>query len=312
MKIVVTGGAGFIGANLVRFLNRNLPEAQISVIDDLSLGRLENLVDCRAEFVQASILDTEPLSEIIRGANSVVHLAAIGSVPRSVSQPLATHEANASGTLNVLQVANQNDVQQVIVASSSAVYGSNPALPKKEEDWTRPMSPYGVSKLATESYALAFQQSYGLNTLALRFFNVYGPLQRSDHVYAAVIPKFLEAAVSGKPLTIFGDGTQSRDFTYVDSVCETLTDALVRGISCPAPLNVAFGGSTTLLELVGILEEEIGKKMEVLFEPTRPGDILHSRASSLNFQRMFPAVKPISVVNGVRSTLSWILSRGIA
>ena len=303
MKIVITGGAGFIGANLVRFLNRSLPDAQISVIDDLSLGRQENLLDCRADFVEASILDTDRLTATIRGAHSVVHLAAIGSVPRSITQPFATHAANATGTLNVLQVANQNDVQQVIVASSSSVYGSNPALPKKEDDWTRPISPYGVSKLATESYALAFQESYGLKTLALRFFNVFGPLQRADHVYAAVIPKFLDAAVSGEPLTIFGDGTQSRDFTYVDSVCETLTDALVRGVSCPTPLNLAFGRSTSLLELVDILEDELGKKVETTFEPARPGDIAHSRGSSLKFRQIFPAVKPISVEEGIRRTV---------
>lgn len=310
MKIVITGGAGFIGANLVSYLNDSMPEARILVIDDLSLGREENLENCKTDLLEASILDTDRLAKAMIGAVAVVHLAAIGSVPKSVSQPFPTHEANASGTLAVLESARRNLVQQVIVASSSSVYGSNPAIPKREDDWTRPMSPYGVSKLATEAYALAYQQSYGLKTLAFRFFNVYGPLQRADHAYAAVVPKFLDAAISGQRIKIFGDGHQTRDFTYIETVCATLADSLTRKVSYASPLNLAFGKSTSLLQLVRLIEQELGRKLEIQFDPARPGDIQKSQGSPRRFREVFPAIKPTSVRQGIRRTLEWLGSQG--
>jgi UDP-glucose 4-epimerase len=309
MKIAITGGAGFIGANLVRFLNTHFAEAEISVIDDLSLGLKENLDGRQVEFYEGSILDQDLLTRALKGADSVVHLAAIGSVPRSVAYPFATHEANATGTLAVLEVAKNIGVEQVIVASSSSVYGSNPALPKKEEDWTRPMSPYGVSKLATEAYALAYQHSYGLKTLAFRFFNVYGPLQRADHPYAAVIPKFLDAAITQGGVTIFGDGTQTRDFTYVDSVCAVITDAITRRLSNASPLNLAFGTRTSLLDLVSVIEQELESSLDIKFEPARPGDIKDSQANPEKLHQGFPEVQPTPLVQGVHRTAQWFQSR---
>ncbi len=309
MKIVITGGAGFIGANLVKFLNTHTPEAEISVIDDLSLGLKENLETRQVDFYQGSILDSGLLNRVFNGADSVVHLAAIGSVPRSVAYPIATHEANATGTLAVLEAAKNSEVDQVIVASSSSVYGSNPALPKKEEDWTRPLSPYGVSKLATEAYALAYQHSYGLKTLAFRFFNVYGPLQRADHPYAAVIPKFLDAALTRGTVTIFGDGSQTRDFTYVDSVCATIADAVTRRCSSESPLNLAFGTRISLLDLVAIIEQELDRSLEVELQPTRPGDIKDSQADPERLRREFPSVQPTPLRLGIRSTAQWFQSK---
>ena len=197
MKVLITGGAGFIGSNLASYFQQHAPETEIVVLDDLSTGKLENLDGSVAQFAEGSILDCDLLDSLTRGVDSVVHLAAIGSVPRSVRAPRPTHEANTTGTLNVLEAARRFSVDHVIVASSSSVYGSNQALPKSEFDWTRPMSPYGVSKHATEGYALAYNFSDSMKTLAFRFFNVFGPKQPADHDYAAVIPKFVDAALQG-------------------------------------------------------------------------------------------------------------------
>jgi UDP-glucose 4-epimerase len=196
MNILITGGAGFIGANLARHaLDRG---HEVRILDDLSTGYVDNLAGLRVDFLQASLLDVEALREAVRGIDSIVHLGALGSVPRSIADPLTTHHANATGSLNVLEAARANGVEHVVCASSSSVYGMNPALPKHEREWVRPMSPYGVSKLAAEQYTLAYQQSYGMATLAFRFFNVFGPLQRAGHVYAAAIPIFIDALLRGR------------------------------------------------------------------------------------------------------------------
>jgi UDP-glucose 4-epimerase len=219
-KTLVTGGAGFIGSRLVRRLAADGRDTV--VLDDLSTGRVGNLAGVQTDFIQGSILDLAVLRQAMRDADRVVHLAAIPSVPRSILDPVATHDANASGTLNVLEVARELGVEHVIVASSSSVYGANDELPKREQTWLAPMSHYAVSKLATEAYANAYGYAYGMKTAAFRFFNVYGPGQAADHAYAAVIPKFIDAALKDQPLHIEGDGRQTRDFTYVDTVCEAL------------------------------------------------------------------------------------------
>ena len=230
-RILITGGAGFIGSNLAELaLGRG---HSVTVLDDLSTGFADNLDGLDVRFVEGSILDEDSLSSAMAGADSVVHLAALGSVPRSIKDPQATHAANATGTLAVLEAARQAGVQHVVSASSSSVYGLNPALPKHEREWVRPMSPYAVTKLATEQYTLAYQESFGLQTLAFRFFNVYGPKQRAGHVYAAVIPTWLDALFRGEPLWVNGDGSNSRDFTYVATVCAVLLDAVER--ACHAP-----------------------------------------------------------------------------
>ena len=218
MHVLITGGAGFIGSNLAELALK--AGHRVTVVDDLSTGFADNLdgldVDVRREH--------DPRLGGARrrrmaGVDSVVHLAALGSVPRSIKDPFATHAANATGTLTVLEAARAAGVGHVVAASSSSVYGLNPALPKYEREWVRPLSPYAVTKFATEQYPLAYQQSYGMETLAFRFFNVFGPRQRAGHVYAAVIPTFIDALLRGEPLWINGDGSNSRDFTYVGTVC---------------------------------------------------------------------------------------------
>jgi UDP-glucose 4-epimerase len=207
--------------------------------------------------------------------------------------------------LNVLEAARENGVSHVVVASSSSVYGSNPSLPKNELDWTRPLSPYAASKLATEAYALAYGFSYGMQTLALRFFNVYGPRQRADHDYAAVIPRFIQAALSGIPLTIYGDGNNSRDFTFVESVCEALFGACMRQVHHPQPVNLAFGTNTTLLRLIEILEQSLGQKLIVRHKEVRPGDVQASQADASLMKTIFPELRPVELSEGIRKTVNW-------
>jgi UDP-glucose 4-epimerase len=305
MKILVTGGAGFIGSNLVKYCLENDASADVRVLDDLSTGRLTNLQGLDVKFVEDSILNYESIVELASGVDSIVHLAAIGSVPRSVVRPRPTHDANATGTLNVLEAAREAGVDHVVVASSSSVYGSNPALPKSEFDWTRPMSPYGVTKHVTEGYAIAYQFSYGLKTLAFRFFNVYGPGQPADHDYAAVIPKFLDAALSGHPLTVHGDGSQSRDFTYVETVCSALYDAAKRKVHSLDPVNLAFGTNTTLLELIDQLESVLGTKLETQHTSVRVGDVRASQSDGKRITELFPAIRPTTLRDGLEETVRW-------
>src|SRR3984885_6405552 len=236
MKVVVTGGAGFIGANLCRMLEGEDFVDQVVVLDDLSTGSRQNLALCSSTDVrEGSILDADILDDVMEGAQAVVHLAARPSVPRSLADPMATHQVNVTGTMMVLEAARRHGMPHIVVASSSSVYGANPTLPKREDMAPRPMSPYAASKLATESYALSYGHSFGLPALALRFFNVFGPLQPSSHAYAAVVPAFLSCALSGQPLPVNGDGTQTRDFTYVGTVAALLTDAVRRRVTASEP-----------------------------------------------------------------------------
>lgn len=305
MRVLITGGAGFIGSNLVRFINQSTPEWEVVSLDDLSTGSAANLDGLKVTAVEGSILDQPLLDSLTAGVDSIVHLAAIPSVPRSVAAPRPSHEANATGTLNVLEAARAGGVEQVIVASSSSVYGSNPVLPKTEFAWTRPMSPYGVSKLATEGYTLAYNFSYGMRNLAFRFFNVYGPGQAADHDYAAVIPKFLDAALSGTPLTIHGDGLQSRDFTYVDTVAAVITTAIAERTHSNDPVNLAYGTNTTLLELIEKLESTLGAKVERVHDGPRVGDVRASQSDGELIRTLFPGITPVELDAGLASTVEW-------
>lgn len=307
MRILITGGAGFIGANLVRACESK--DHDVIVLDDLSTGHVSNLDGTNAQFIHGSITDPDVVDTAVQAADSIVHLAARGSVPRSIENPVATHVVNATGTLNVLDSARRADGRQVIMASSSSVYGANPELPKRESGATRPMSPYAASKLAAEGYALAYGTAYGLPTLAFRFFNVFGPFQRAGHAYAAVIPAFVDAALRGEPLTVHGDGTQSRDFTHVDTVCATICDAFESRTSSPDPVNLAFGTRTSLLRTIDILAEELDHPLVVEHVDSRVGDVPHSQADSTLLNSLFPNITPVDFRAGLVQTIRWMQSQ---
>ncbi|WP_226532012.1 NAD-dependent epimerase/dehydratase family protein [Microbacterium paraoxydans] len=304
MTVLITGGAGFIGSNLARHINRVSPDTEVRVFDDLSTGRRDNLEGVRAEFVEGSLTDVDAVVAAADGVTAIAHLGALGSVPRSVDNPLGSHDANLTGTLNLLEAARSHGAY-VTFASSSSVYGANTTLPKSEFDWTRPMSPYAVTKLGAEAYVLAYSHSYGLPTLAFRFFNVYGPYQPADHAYAAVIPRFLDAALSGRPAVIHGDGQQSRDFTHVDTVCQTLWSAIERRLDLPDPVNLAFGTRTTLLELLDVMEDELGQPIARTHVEPRAGDVRASQSDGVRLREFFPDVASTPLREGIASTVDW-------
>jgi UDP-glucose 4-epimerase len=308
VRVVVTGGAGFIGANLVRALID--AGEDVVVLDDLSTGERGNLRGMDVKLVEGSILDRDLLDGTLAGAEAVVHLAAIPSVPRSVKDPLRSHHANATGTLEVLEAVRRAGSPHVVVASSSSVYGANRELPKQESMRTQPMSPYAVSKLATETYALAYAHCYGLDVLAFRFFNVFGPLQPAGHAYAAVVPAFVDAALAKRPLPLHGDGSQSRDFTFVGSVVSVLHDSLRRRVTSPDPVNLAFGSRTTLRELISLLEQRLGHEVEVEQLPVRAGDVPHSQADGSLLRSLFPRLAPVPLAEGLDLTISWFREPG--
>jgi UDP-glucose 4-epimerase len=311
MRVLVTGGAGFIGANLCRHLAGSGHE--VVALDDLSTGRRENLAGVAVQLIEGTILSAADLDSVLDGVDAVVHLAARPSVPRSIQDPMASHLVNATGTVEVLEAVRragerQEGPAQVIVASSSSVYGANPTLPKHEDLATRPVSPYAASKLATESYALAWGHSFGLDVLAVRFFNVFGPLQPAGHAYAAVVPAFVDAALAGRPLPVHGDGTQSRDFTFVGSVCAVLADAVERRVASPDPMNLAFGSRVTLLEVIAELEDILEKSLEREHASTRAGDVPHSQADTARLRSLFPDVEPVPLRAGLEATVDWFRS----
>jgi UDP-glucose 4-epimerase len=305
VKVVITGGAGFIGGNLAAELAETPSVDEVVVLDDLSTGDPRNLEGLDVRLVAASILERDALDEVCSGAGAIVHLAARPSVPRSLRDPLASHHANATGTLEVLEAARRAGGPHVIVASSSSVYGANPTLPKSEDLRTEPLSPYAVSKLATESYAIAYGHCFSLPVLPLRFFNVFGPLQRAGHAYAAVIPTFLDAAMHGRPLPIHGDGSQTRDFTFVGSVVAVLAAAVVRGVVSREPVNLAFGTRRTLLEVVDAMEAELGRSLPREHHEPREGDVRHSQADGRRLRSLFPDLSPTAFEEGLASTIAW-------
>jgi UDP-glucose 4-epimerase len=308
VKIVVTGGAGFIGANLCRMLDEAGFVEHVVALDDLSTGLRQNLAGAPGvELREGSILNADDLDAVMKGTQAVIHLAARPSVPRSLADPMATHQVNATGTMMVLEAARRHGLPHVIVASSSSVYGANPALPKREDLVARPVSPYAASKLATEAYALSYGSSFGLPVLAFRFFNVFGPLQPSGHAYAAVVPAFVSCALAGQPLPVHGDGRQTRDFTFVGTVVAVLVDAVRRRVTDAEPVNLAYGSRVSLLEVIEVLEEVVGHPLERdHFEP-RAGDVRHSQADQTRLTRLFPDVRPTPLPEGLRATVAWFL-----
>lgn len=305
MKIVVTGGAGFIGANLGRALLDRPEVRDVVALDDLSTGFRSNLDGTDIELVEDTILNPDALDKAMDGASAVVHLAARPSVPRSVVDPLASHHANATGTLEVLQAARRAGNIHVIVASSSSVYGANRELPKREAMRTAPISPYAVSKQATEAYAISFGHTYDLPVLAFRFFNVYGPLQAAGHAYAAVVPAFVDAALRGVPLQVHGDGDQTRDFTYIGTLTKVIVDAVIRRVTDLEAVNLAFGSRTSLNSLIDLVADVLGFRPEVEHTDPRAGDVRDSQADNCRLRAHFPDIEAVPLTEGLAVTIDW-------
>lgn len=306
VRVVVTGGAGFIGANLCRLLDQQDFVDRVLAFDDLSTGSRQNLAATPSvEVREGSILDADQLESVMTGAEAIVHLAARPSVPRSLADPMATHQVNATGTMMVLEAARRCGLPQVIVASSSSVYGANPTLPKREDMAPMPVSPYAASKLATEVYSLSYGRSFGLPVLAFRFFNVFGPLQPAGHAYAAVVPAFVSAALAGNPLPVHGDGTQTRDFTFVGTVVAVIADAIRRRVVDPEPVNLAYGSRVSLLELIEVLEGVVGHKIHRDHLDPRAGDVRDSQADQSRLSALFPDIPPTPLPEGLQATVAW-------
>ena len=279
MKYLVTGGAGFIGSHIVEALIQN--DHDVVIFDNLSSGTLENirpfLKEKKAVFVQGDITDLSQLLTITLDVDGIFHEAAIASVQQSVKDPLTTHNVNATGTLNVLTAAMECGVKKVVCASTAAVYGDNPSLPKREEMMLEPMSPYAVSKLTGEYYCSVFSQLYGIHTVSLRYFNVFGPHQDPNSEYSGVISKFIARISRNEPITIFGDGEQTRDFVFVKDVVEANLLAMEQNVSSGV-FNIGCGCQISLNELAATIKEIMGSEVPVQYEPPREGDIRHSCA----------------------------------
>ncbi len=300
-KFAITGGAGFIGSNLAEALAE---ENEVVVIDDLSSGRRENLAGLDVAFIEGSINDLDLLRQAFEGATCVFHEAAIASVQRSVEDPIGTSRVGVEGTLNVLVAARDAGADRVVFASSAAVYGDSPELPKREDMRPEPKSPYAVSKLAGEGFCMAFNEVYGMRNIALRYFNVYGPRQDPNSEYAAVIPKFVSAYLEGKAPTIFGDGEQTRDFVYVKDVVRA--NILASQSEVSGVFNVASGTRTSLNELAEMIGKVSGNDIKPRYSDARPGDIKDSLAdiSKAETIGLFPEY---SMEKGLRVMMSQML-----
>ncbi|KUG19936.1 MAG: SDR family oxidoreductase [Methanomicrobiaceae archaeon] len=306
MRYVVTGGAGFIGSNLAEELAQS---HDVVILDNLMTGSRANIQDIsgHVSFVEGSVTDLPLLREIFTGADGVYHQAAIASVPRSVANPLATNEANVTGTLHVLVAARDCGVRKVVAASSSSVYGDTPTLPKSEDMHPHPLSPYAVSKLACEHYCSVFSDLYGIETACLRYFNVFGPRQDPNSEYAAVIPKFITRLLRNEPPVIYGDGGQTRDFTYVKDVAA----ANIRAMESDAAgvFNIACGYRISLNELASLMMEIIGFRIDPVYEDPRPGDIRDSLADISKARAAFGFSPSYSLHDGLAETIAWYKSR---
>jgi UDP-glucose 4-epimerase len=310
---LVTGGAGFIGSHLVEALVARGDE--VRVLDDFSTGDPANLdpVAGRVDVLQGDVTDADTVQMAMKGVDVVFHQAALASVPRSVANPLATHRACVDGTLNVLLAARDAGVKRVVYAASSSAYGNSARLPKSEDDPTAPLSPYAVAKLAGEQYCAAFSEVYQLQTVRLRYFNVFGPRQTPDSPYAAVIPLFMQAMTEGRAPTVHGDGQQSRDFTYVGDVVQAnLRAAEAEGVSGRV-YNVAGGRRVSLMNLIRLLNELLGTSIAPEYVPSRAGDVKHSQADISRAAAELGYRPTTDIRTGLQRCLAWFRGRvGVA
>jgi nucleoside-diphosphate-sugar epimerase len=308
-KMAVTGGAGFIGSNLSEYLlGRGF---FVVVVDNLSTGKKQNLdgwtekARDRFQFLQTDINDTDQLRRAFNGVSYVFHLAAIPSVARSVENPEATQIANINGTLSVLTAARDAGVKRVIAASSSSIYGDDPNLPKREDRIGRCLSPYALSKFVTEEYCRLFYQLYGLEAVALRYFNVFGPRQDPKSDYAAVIPRFSTRLLSGKQPTVYGDGEQTRDFTFVANVVDANWKAATHPNVAGEAFNIGCGTRTSLNQLIEKMNGILGTRLDPMYEPARKGDVRHSLADISKAAKMLDYSPATSLETGLQHVLDW-------
>jgi UDP-glucose 4-epimerase len=306
-RALVTGGAGFIGSNLVRALLERGDD--VRVLDNFATGNRANLadVDGQVEIVEGDLRSYERVHAAVRGAELVFHQGALPSVPRSVQDPLTTTAVNVEGTLNVLLAARDESVRRVVFASSSSVYGNAGTLPRTEDQLPEPISPYAVAKLAAERFCVSYTRVYGLETVALRYFNVFGPRQDPASQYAAVVPRFIRAIATGQPVTVYGDGEQSRDFTFVANVVDANLRAAAAPEACGEIINVATGGSETVNALADTVGTLLGKHAEKRFEPARPGDVRQSWADIGVARELLGFEPSVDFEDGLRRTIESLL-----
>ena len=302
---VVTGGAGFIGSHIVEELLRR--NETVRVIDNFSTGKWENVepFEGGAEIIEADIAEGKNLPRFLKGADFVIHQAAIPSVPKSILDPVRSHHANVNGTLQLLNASREANVKRIVYASSSSVYGDSPTLPKHEGMMPNPLSPYGAQKLFAEIYCQVFSRAYGLETVSLRYFNVFGPRQDSTSQYSGVLALFIPAVLQNKRPTIYGDGLQSRDFTYVQNVVEAnLLACTLPGVAGQV-FNVACGDRITVNSMLQQINKITGKDIVPIYADPRPGDIKHSQADITRAKEHLEYQPKISFEEGLRNTIGW-------
>ncbi|MCK6640752.1 MAG: SDR family oxidoreductase [Bacteroidia bacterium] len=312
-RFLVTGGAGFIGSHLVEYLLKH-NASEVRVLDDLSTGFISNISlfseNSRFNFIMGSIVDLDECRKACEGVDFVLHHAALGSVPRSIDNPIATHEVNANGFLNMLVAARDAKVDRFIYASSSSVYGDNTDSPKKEENVGRALSPYAVTKKLNEQYAAVFADLYGMNVIGFRYFNIFGPRQSPNGAYAAAIPLFIEGLLNNKPVYINGDGLQSRDFTFVSNVVK----ANMLALSAPADtvrgqvFNIAAGGSTSVIDIFNSLKKFSGSSLAPTFREERKGEIRNSCADVSKAKNAIGYSAEVESKKGLELTVEWFKS----
>lgn len=307
MKCLVTGGAGFIGSHLVRALHARGND--VIVLDNFSTGKRENLEDLDIRMIEGDVRDGDSVQNALQGVDRVFHLAALASVARSMRDPVSTHTVNETGTLMVLESARKAGVGRVVYAASSSAYGNLEQLPKQEAAKPCPASPYAISKLAGEYYCRVYADTFGLQTACVRYFNVFGPRQDPESEYAAVIPRFITSALNGIAPVIYGDGTQSRDFTYVDNAVRATMLAAESPLAVGQVINVACGERRTLLEVIETLEDLMADRITPVFEPGRPGDVKHSQADIALARQLLGYEPIVGFREGLRETTEWF--RGV-
>jgi len=308
-KYLVTGGAGFIGSNIAEELVRR--KAGVRVLDSLITGNLDNIRPFRKsiDFIKGDIRDRRALKRALKGVDYVIHQAALRSVPKSVDDPFTTNDINVFGTLNLLMESKKAGVKRVVYASSSSAYGDVKKFPQKETDLPKPISPYGVSKLAAENYCITFARTFGLETVSLRYFNVFGPRQNPESKYSAVVPIFIFNMLNGKSPAVEWDGKQSRDFTYVGNVVEAnLKACIVPGISGEV-FNVACGSTTSIMDIVDDINKILKTDIKPVFAPKRAGDVRKTYADIDKMKRLLKITKLVNFKDGIKQTLEWFRNK---